>query len=68
MKIMTNGHGLYCIRKGIWPFYKYFDFENPGYWWKKTDPFYIDCWADRDKAQAWFGILNPKATAVCPNQ
>lgn len=60
MKIVTNGFGLYAIRKGIWPFYRYFDLKNPGFWWSKKQIFYLDCWSKEDKVKAYFGLLNPK--------
>lgn len=31
VKIVINEKGLYAIRKGIWPFYKYFDLRHPTY-------------------------------------
>lgn len=64
MKIMTNQRGLYSIRKGVWPFYRYFDLEQPGFWWKKTNRFYPDCWASKEKAEEWFGILKPTAAVT----
>ncbi len=60
MKIVTNGSGLYAIRKGVWPFYRYFDLETPGYWWFKSSRYYIKCFSQKDKVEAWFGLLNPK--------
>lgn len=60
MKIVTNGHELYAIRKGIWPFYKYFDMETPGFWWKKNQIYYTQCWKSKEKIEYWYGILNPK--------
>jgi hypothetical protein len=64
MKVMTNEKGLYCIRKGIWPFYKYFDIIIPCYWWRKNSEHYWRCWGQKDKVQAWFGILNPKVAVI----
>ena len=64
MKIVTDGNDLYAIRWGIWPFYHYFDLETPGYWWTKSSRFYPCCFASKDKAEAWFGILNPKISAI----
>ena len=67
MKIVTNGHDLYAIRKGIWPFYRYFDLKTPNLWWGRTSKFYMDCWTyDEHKIEAWYGILNPKkAVVIC---
>lgn len=64
MKIVTDKRGLYAIRWGIWPFDKYFDIQNPGYWWKKSSHFYLHCWSSKDKIEAWFAILNPKVAAI----
>lgn len=60
MKLVTNGYGLYAIRKGFWPFYSYFDLRTPGFWWSKSHRYYADCFSSSEKAKTWFGILNPK--------
>ena len=60
MKIVTNGFGLYAIRKGIWPFYRYLDLRNPGFWWGKNQMYYFDCWGKKDKVESYFGLFNPK--------
>ncbi len=64
MKIVTNQKGLYAMRWGIWPFRMYFDLRHPGFWWSKSSRFYPDCFAEKDKVQYWFGILNPKVAVV----
>ena len=64
MKIVTNNKGLYAIRKGIWPFYKFFDLKTPGFWRKRNQIYYIQCFDQKDKVEAWFGILNPKIATI----
>ena len=60
MKLVTDGKFLFGIRKGIWPFYKYFDFESPGFWWRRHQIFYLKCWTTEEKARAWYNLLHPK--------
>jgi len=64
MKIVTDQRGLYAIRWGIWPFYQYFDLVNPGFWWSRSDRFYVDCFSQKERAEAWYAILNPKVAVV----
>lgn len=59
MKLVTNGKDLYAIRWGVWPFYQYFDLVTPGLWWRQSSPYYRHCWDDKEKAELWFGTLNP---------
>jgi hypothetical protein len=66
MKIVTDQRGLYSIRKGFWPFYKYMDFRTKGFWRSKSSSNYIDCWSQRDEVSAWYCIYNPKiAVIIC---
>lgn len=67
MKIVTNGHGLYAIRWGIWPFYSFFDLKTPGFWWSKGNTYYIHCWEKKEKVEHWFGLLNPKVAVTILN-
>ncbi len=60
MKIVTNGKGLYALRKGFWPFYKYLDLKFPPVFWKSNEKFYRDCWGEREKVEHWLGILKPQ--------
>lgn len=62
---MTDKNGSYAIRKGIFPFYKYFDLETPGYWWSKNSRHYTCCWTvQRRKVELWYGILNPSVAII----
>jgi len=59
MKIVTDGHGSYAIRKGF-IFHKYKDLTC-GYWWDKNSSWFNDCWtSDLDLIKHKFGKLNPK--------
>lgn len=60
MKKVTNGNGLYAIRWGIWPLYRYLDLRHREFWWSKTSMYYMDCWGSREKVDEWYGLLNPE--------
>lgn len=58
MRIVTNGHGLYAIKRGFWFFSMYKDLHSP-YWWFKVSQFYPDCWGTLEQAQEEYGYLKP---------
>lgn len=59
MKIVTNGKE-FALRWGIWPFYRYFDFESPNLWWDRNSKFYMCCWGSKEKAEYWYKTMNTK--------
>lgn len=63
VKIVTDGKGLYAIRKG-WIWHEFFDLKAPGFWWYMDSRFYLDCWAQKDVVERWYGLLNPKVAVV----
>lgn len=64
LKIVTNNHNLYAIRKGIWPFHFYFDLKTPRYWWSRGSTFYTDCFGDLEEVKQWYGILKPQVLNI----
>jgi hypothetical protein len=57
MKLISDGKDLFAIKKGWWIFSKYFDLQTPGFWWRKDQSYFTNCWGSKEKAEAWLRIL-----------
>lgn len=60
IKIVTDGNKYAIKKKSFWETDKYFDLNNPGFWWTSNEEWFADCWSDKKTAEMWFNRLNAK--------
>lgn len=59
MKVVTDKHGNFAIKKYFWPFTCYLDLQDPVFWWTKRSRFFPYCWSSKENALKWYYKMHP---------